>query len=55
MNDEERDRALIDFARYVLAVLDSDEEWSSDTLDLISTDAIERGLARDDRGMFRAV
>lgn len=41
------------FADCVLAVLESDEEWSGDTLDVIAADAQRLGLATlDDRGMF---
>lgn len=45
---------LIEFAECVLARLENDEEWSSDTTDDIATMAHDMGLSETgDDGMFR--
>lgn len=41
-------KAKIQFANEVLRIMESEEEWGSDTLGLIASDAVGRGLARID-------
>lgn len=46
---------LIRFAEEVLALLEEEKEWSSDTLSEIAAAAVTERLAtHDDEGMFRA-
>jgi len=48
------DQKLIEFALYVLGVLERDSEWSADTTDQIAFKALALDLAdTDDDGMFR--
>lgn len=47
---------LVKFAKATLAIMQSDEEWSSSTLGDISSAAFDFGLAEtDDDGMFKII
>jgi hypothetical protein len=49
-----RECALIEFAKEVLNILESHEEWDGDTIDDIGILAINSGLAKtDDEGLFK--
>ena len=52
MNEEQK---LAEFARVVLATMQADTEWSSDTLEAIANVAASMGLARGVDGSFRAM
>jgi len=41
----ERDELLQQFGKYVLQVLEADDDWSADTTDIISSKAMDLGLA----------
>jgi hypothetical protein len=48
--------ALLNFGRDALAILETDNEWSSDTLAALSESAEAHGLARaDEAGLFERV
>jgi len=48
-----RDEMLIEYAKLVLARLEQDEDWDSDTIDYIGCTAIDMGIAgTNDRGLF---
>jgi predicted transcriptional regulator len=50
----DRVQAKIAFANDVLEILESDEEWSAETVDDIASRAIDLGLAHtDNEGYFR--
>jgi hypothetical protein len=49
-----RELALIHYAEEVLAILESYEEWNSDTIDDIGILAIDNGLAiKDEDELFK--
>ena len=46
---------LMEFARRVLSILESEEDWGADTLAEIADEAVNRGLACSKDGLFKAV
>ena len=42
---KEKEKTLIEFANFVLLVLENDKEWSADTIDDIGSKAFNLGLS----------
>lgn len=54
MNSKERQVTLAAFGSSVLHILEADEEWTADTIDLIGSNAINMNLATTDHeGLFK--